>query len=51
MLEYREEINQKVGIQGRDKLESFDRKNFLTLQFFFKNIINLLEESFKNIIH
>jgi len=37
-------------MEGRDKLESFDMKDSLTVQFFL-NIINLLLESFKNIIH
>ena len=41
---------QSVRIYERDKLESFDKKDFLTVQFFL-NIINLLEESFKNIIY
>ena len=31
---YIKRLYQFVGIQERDKLESFDRKNFLTIQFF-----------------
>ena len=49
MIENIKRWYQSIGTYQRDKLESFDKKYFLTVQFFL-NIINLLEETFNNII-